>query len=412
MKINSNQNIYKNQYASGTDKNKTLEEKINLPVDSVEIGKGEDSHFTTCRKVWGSVGTAVGAVSGRVATPVLASIAAGSLAGTFLGGPLGTAAGAIAGLGAGVYLELKSKIGRFAGGIMGGAVGSVAGMVASKVPGYEPGETLAKETKGFTFKSLFKKLWHPDYTSHKNITPEEANKVIKDLKPGDLLITNHDGDYKFELAQKFLGKTGNWTHVGLVGDEEHDGKQVLEVLVSANGPVITPTEEVFTRNHHVMVLRPDYKDPESLKATLKEARDYLDRQWFSITKDDIKELKKEVDGGKLEAIKDKKFQEKEELKKELEQAGFTSEEREKILDKSLKKVTYDFSFKLGTDDKLYCQEHAYKAMQKGSPEIKIEPSKFLGMEFLTADDFIDSPHVREVYNTGSNFWINFLSKFH
>ena len=407
MKIN--RNIQNKITLPGKIKNK--KESNPLPEDTVEIGKKEDSHFTTCRKVFGTTGTAAGVAAGRVATPVLASIGAGKLAGSLTGSPWGTVVGAVVGLAAGAFLEYKSRIGRFAGGITGGAIGSATGAVASAIPGYKPSETLKEETKGFTFKSLFKKLWNPQHTSHKLITSEEAQKVIKDLKPGDLIITNHDGDYKFELVQKFTGHTGNWTHVGIVGDEEHDNKNVLEVLVSADGPVITPAEEVFTRNHHVMILRPDYKSPESLKTTLKEARDYLDREWFALTKDNLKELKNEVDTGALKSLENKKFEKKEDLAKELKKAGYNEEDCQKILNKSKQKVTYDFSFKLGTDDELYCQEHAYKAMQKGSPEINITPTSFLGMKLLTADNFIDSPDIKEVYSTGSNFWINFLSKF-
>jgi len=138
--------------------------------------------------------------------PVIGGVA-GAVAGS-TAGPLGTVIGAIAGLGVGSLYEYRSKMGRFAGGMAGAAAGIAASKVATLIPGFKPSKALTEETKGFTFRTLFKKLLSPNYTSHKKITSEEAQKVMKDLKPGDLIITNNDEDYKFELGQKLMGKTG------------------------------------------------------------------------------------------------------------------------------------------------------------------------------------------------------------
>jgi len=317
------------------------------PMDTVTLGEKPISKFDACHNVFGTVGTAAGAVGGRVAVPLASAAIMGAMAGTTAAGPLGTVIGAIAGLGIGALYEYKSKMGRFAGGLVGGAIGIGLGKLAAIVPGYKPGKTLTKETKGFSFRSLFKKLLNPSYTSHKTISSGEARRVIKDMKPGDLIITNHDGDYKFELGQKLLGNSGEWTHIGMMSEKN----TVLEVLISTDGPTESDPEKLFTKNHHVVVLRPNYKDPDSVKKTLKKAREYFG------------------------------------------------------------KADYDFDFRLGTEDRLYCQEFIYKAMRDGAPEVKVKPSRFMGIDYLSADDFINSPDVKQVFNTGSNFWVNLLSKF-
>lgn len=322
------------------------EEAQALPQDKVSIGQHEEiPRSKAIRNVFGAIGTAVGAVLGRIAVGVAGGIA-GAVAGS-TAGPLGTVIGTIAGLGVGSLYEYRSKMGRFGGGMLGGAVGIAASKAATLIPGYTPSKALTEETKGFSYKSLFKKLLSPNYTSHKKISSEEAQEVIKNLKPGDLIITNNDEDYKFELAQKLMGKTGAWTHIGMVSDKN----TVLEVLISTDGPTESDPESLFTSNHHVAILRPDYKNPDSVKGSIKKAREYF---------------------GKAE---------------------------------------YDFDFRLGTEDKLYCQEYIYKALQDGAPEVNVKPSRFMGLDYLSADDFLESPDVKQTWSTGSNFWMNLLSKF-
>jgi hypothetical protein len=181
----------------------------------------------------------------------------------------------------------------------------------------------------------------------KFISHDEAVKLMEGLKPGDLIITNEDGSLKFEMAQKAMGKTGNWTHIGLISDKD----SVLEVLIESDSTVETKLEECITNNHHVIILRPSYKNADEVKKVIDEARSLLG------------------------------------------------------------KVSYDHSFDMKSDDKMYCLEYVYKVMKKGAPGIEVNTFKVLGREVLTADDYIQSKDMKVVKSTGSSFWLNFLSKF-
>lgn len=317
---------------------------LQLPEDTIDLN-GNRENSSACRKAFGTIGAAAGAVLGRAATAIGTGVTAAIILGAL--GPVAAGIGAIAGLALGYKAEAKTKIGRIAGGLIGGAAGSAAGFVTSKLTDFTPGETLAKETQGFTLKGLFQKLRDPKYTSHTKLTREEAEKFMAGLQPGDLIITNDDGDFQFEIAQKLLGKTGNWTHIGLISEKN----SVLEVLIEADGTAETDPMKRFTDNHHVMVLRPKYSSPDDVKKVIDEARSYFG------------------------------------------------------------KVTYDHSFNMKTDDRQYCQEYIYKVMRKASPDIELKSSSLLGLEYVTADNFVNSPDTMQVSSTGSNFWINYLSKF-
>lgn len=314
-------------------------------------------------KACGTIGSAIGAVSGRIT--FLPSIAAikGAVIGGALFGPAGAIVGGVIGAGAGIYGEKKLRAGRVLGGMLGGAIGMGVGKVLDKM-GIKPSKELADETKSFSFPSLFKKLQDPEFTSHKKITAKEAKEIVKSLKPGDLIIGNNDNGFTFEIVQKFIGASGNWTHVAIQAEDN----TVMEVMIpeltdrgdskeghgffeTLNRPYMeNETSEMIQRNHHLIILRPNYKDRETVK--------------------------KVIDTGK-----------------------------------SYKNVQYDMFFNLNSDDKHYCTEFAYKVLGKAAPEIKLKPSSFLGYKFMGADDFIKSPDVQVIYNTGSNFWHNYLSKF-
>ena len=305
------------------------------------IDRSDDS-----QKVWGSIGAMTGALTGRTAVSCLGAVAGVAAAKYFGLGKVAMVLGAAAGLYGGVKLELASRAGRLVGGMVGGAIGSSIGFGLDRL-GVDISDTLAKECKGFSVSSLPKKLLNTHYTSHPKMSGELVEQGVAMARPGDIIITNDDGDFMIELLQKMTGASADWTHNYMV---DSDGT-VMDILLTDNKPTRWELSHAFTDNCHAKILRPKYKDATSLENTLQYARDQFDN------------------------------------------------------------IEYDFKFDLESDDAQYCQEYAYKALKAGAPEIRIEPRSFFGKELVSADEFRDSPDMEEVWSSGSNFWLNWLSHF-
>ncbi|MBS2040946.1 hypothetical protein JST97_38525 [bacterium] len=295
-------------------------------------------------KAAGACGALAGLCAGR-AVPVAATSAGGWVVGQALGGTWGGVAGLALGACAGYLLEKHTRVGRLAGGMVGGALGCAIGSAAGAL-GWQPSAALAKETEGFSLKSLPSKLLNPNYTSHHRLTPEEAAPGMALVQPGDVILTSDDEDFQLELMQKAAGASGNWTHAAIVDEQ----KRTMDIYISTNQPVLNPLGFIFGDNHHVCVLRPRYASPDSITKTLDYAR---------------------------------------------EQFG---------------KITYDHRFNMKDDDKQYCQEYIYKALAHGAPEIHVPMRKPLGHELVLSDEFQNSPDMDLVWSTGSDFKLNFLSK--
>lgn len=310
------------------------------PSDQVDIE-------TSGPKVSGSVGAMVGALSGRTLVSLSGAVG-GAVAASMLGfGGLGMAVAGAAGVAATSYLEQKTKIGRLAGGMIGGTLGMGVGALADGV-GLHSSEMMAKECKGFSLSSLPQKLLDTHYTSHSRLSGDIVAEGVSKAQPGDLIMTNDDGNYMIEILQKLTGGAAHWTHNYMV---DNDGT-VMDILIDQEGPTRWPLEHAFTDNCHAQILRPRYKSAESLEKTLEAARSRFGQ------------------------------------------------------------MGYDFKFDLESDDNQYCQEYAYKAIKDGAPEISIEPRKALFLRnIVSAEEFQESPDIGEVWSTGSNFWINWLSHF-
>ncbi|MEW6281066.1 MAG: YiiX/YebB-like N1pC/P60 family cysteine hydrolase, partial [Candidatus Eremiobacterota bacterium] len=157
--------------------------------------------------------------------------------------------------------------------------------------------------------------------------------------------TSDDASFWMEQAQKAMGFSGDWTHIGMV---DHDGR-VLDILLTENTVRSWPLEFIFTDNCHARVLRPAYATPDHRERALSWARAQIGQ------------------------------------------------------------VTYDWRFSLESDDALYCQEFVQKALRRGG--IEVSAGNVYGLkEFVSADQFSEHPRIEERWSTGSNFWLNWLSK--
>lgn len=332
------------------------------PKDSSEIG-------ASCSQVSGNIGTLAGVVVGRPLVVAAGAVVAGAVAGSVFG-PIGTLVGGALGAYGGYKLEVKTKLGRLLGGLTGGAIGSAVGKVGDWL-GAKPNETLKKECSGFSVSSLPHKLLNVSYTSHHVLGKEVAAEAAAVAQPGDLIITNDEIDFKFELGQKAggllsracealglvpegSGIRANWTHLYTVDK----GEKVIDILLNhdGGGPNHFDVQYPFMDNMHAKILRPAFTSEET-------KNNFLD--WMNA------------------------------------QFG---------------KVGYDLKFDLKSDDKLYCQEYAYKGLKATDPNLEIQPT-YVGIGkwkrgFITADSFDQDPRFKEVWNSGgSNFWVNWMSKF-
>ena len=330
-------------------------------ADTVEL----DSHRN--EKVLGTLGAGIGAITGRLGL-LAVSAKLGAMAGGAVLGPIGAVAGGVVGLGAGAFVEFRDKafkgvevmgrrmpVGRMIGGIVGGVIGSTVGKVLDRLPFNRPklaGETLSQESQGFSLKKLFKNVGDVNYTSRP--TMDEAGKtkeIVEQLKPGDIIMTNSDLWMDFEIPLKLTGARGDWTHTAV-----YDGKgKTIEALAS-QGVVERPVEELIGENHHVRIMRPKYAEGEADKA-IDYARSKLG-------------------------------------------------------------TAYDFKFS-DSDEKIYCIELTQKALSHAAPRIPLQSDKLFwgkfGPNVVTPETFNQaaaaSDDLEVVYDTGSNFNLNYLAKF-
>lgn len=314
-------------------------------------------------RVLGTTLAGAGAIVGRFGTVVGAAMG-GAAVGSVLG-PVGSVAGGILGVAAGAAVEFRDKyfkgieiagkrwpIGRMVGGFVGGVTGAVIGKVLDRLPFGKPklgSDSFNHTARDFSVKKLVSNLSNVKHTSHQ--TMDEAGKtdeILELLKPGDVVMTNNDSWMDFEIPLKLVAVGGDWTHTALYAGE---GK-TIEALGS-RGVVERPARELVGENHHVRVLRPEYPEGGVEKA-ITEAASHVGKP-------------------------------------------------------------YDLGFSLDSDDKMYCIEHTAKALEAGNPDIDLETHRLIagkaGWEFVSPKVFNRSGDFEVVYDTGSKFSQNYMSKF-
>lgn len=261
-----------------------IEGVLKEPVDSFD----KDRDYTANAKALGTIMAGAGALVGRLAIPVLAtSFGAGCLAA--FGGAAAAVGGAV-GLGLGLFAEFRNRryegfvpVGRVLGGLAGGIVGTAAGYGLDKLGLNITNERLRDETKGYSLTKLLGRLTDVSHTSHETLNAEQVATFKSKMKPGDVLVTNHDEFLDIEIPEALLGIGGGWSHTGIyVGDG-----QVVEALWG-QGVIKRPVDDLLTSNHHVRILRPDYEDGQADKA-IEEANSHVGKPYearFNLEGDD------------------------------------------------------------------------------------------------------------------------------
>ena len=237
----------------------------------------ENPSFETYRKVCGASGAARGAVIGHAAM-LVGGAALGATAGANflpLSATIGGLVGGAAGLIAGGYLQAKTLVGRRAGSVAGALVGQALSP-AVKALGVTVSEERAEITKNFGLKRLVKNGGDFFHSSIPSLTPETAKNFVDRLKPGDVVLTKHEGSTIFNLLTYLPSGQYDFNHSILyMGDgkaiEATTGKGVHEFDLA----------EELTHKHHCVAVRPKLEDGQADKviAAAKEMKgkpyDYL-----------------------------------------------------------------------------------------------------------------------------------------
>ncbi len=322
------------------------------PLETVSSGNQEPDFFimeqpndtflkqkeTNPEKFMGGIGATIGAQTGKAVYPVLYGVMGGILGAPL--GPAGVAVGAIAGAAAGEAFEKVSGAGKIIVGMAGGAIGKTAGKIANHL---KETQTTEQNKEPFSMMTLFKQLATDSFRGLRPISDEDKKMFMKNIRPGDIIIMNDDR-IDFEPVEKIAGATGNWTHAAYVKDDKNTIEMWLE------GYRERTIEELLSKNHHMMLLRPDYKDEESREKMSEEIQKYS-------------------------------------------------------------AAKYDFAFDMTSDDKLYCTELIYKSLKAVCPEIHIDPLNINGYKAVSADELVKSKDMSVIASTGSDFKTNFLSRY-
>lgn len=323
-------------------------------LDKFDISEFKDKS-PIYSKVFGTVGAGCAALAGRLTVlPTLGATALGLLGGSFAG-PIGKTAGGIAGACIGLAVEMGKEfkgifpLGRVIGGTFGGIIGSALGFITGKLGLKIPlSKEIVKETNGFSLPKLLKNLPNPCYTSHKKLPKSSYDEIIKIIKPGDVLLTTQDLTLSSEVPEYLLGGKNEGNWIhGAIYAGDDN-------LVESNGYfgeiVARPLKDSIAISEHAIILRPHYKDKKQTEDVIKNSIEHMGKP-------------------------------------------------------------YTFDLNLDRNNGYYCTEFVYYMLKDKAPQLNIETSKVLKINAVTGDDFLKSKDFDIIYNTGSNFIYNYLSKF-
>ncbi|MBM3461480.1 MAG: hypothetical protein FJX76_05215 [Armatimonadetes bacterium] len=327
-------------------------EGVFVPSDVATIATPSGA-LGTAAQAGGAIGAGVGAAVGRLILPTSGAIGGAALGNLAMQAAL-PALPAPIGIGIGIVAGLAAGIAleskTRAGRLVGGFAGGVAGSLAGAtagVIGWQPAPALAKLATTFSVKSLPAKLLDGDHLGYRSLRHDSSAREALKSVLPGDLIVAHHENY-FEAAA-VLTKIG-----GARADYTHLGivtEQGTVIDMVATGPEEIPINK-WLKFTHLAVLRPQYASVDNLMATVEGARSAM-------------------------ATK-----------------------------------TYDSDMSLKNEpEKEYCTEFIYNRLKENAPEIQLEQQSRFGIQFVSPDAFFDSKQVEVMYNSGSNFWLNHLSRY-
>lgn len=244
----------------------------------------ENPSMEVYSKVCGASGAARGAVAGH-AVMLLGGATAGAFAGSALAdaylpgaGTLAAVAGGALGLVAGGVIQAKTMLGRRMGSITGSAIGQAAAPVFHAL-GVDISKQREELTRGHGLMKLIKNGGDFFHSAIPTITPQASKNFVDSLKPGDVVLTKHDGSTIFNLLTYIPSGQYDFNHSILyMGDgkaiEATTGKGVHEFDLA----------EELTHKHHCIAVRTKLEEGQAekvidaAKAMKGKAYDYFFKQ--------------------------------------------------------------------------------------------------------------------------------------
>lgn len=283
--------------------------------------------------------------------------AVGAALGRYLGTPLGlvgvwVASQSLGGVGQLAVTAATAVATPFLrpGRLIGGSIGGTVGYLAGKTAdmlGHQPSRELGEATAGFLLSQVPKRLLATSNSSPRVADQPEAREALAKAQPGDILLGHRTGLHNLSVMTEMAGGDGAYSHVGMVA---MNGK----VLDIHNGPAEENDREDWLKFQHLAILRPRYDSQASIEKTEHRLRTLAQNANYNLS------------------------------------MGIVADQDPQLQ---------------------YCGKFVRQGLESGAPEITVEPTRWMGLEMVLAQDFRKSPDMDTVYDSGSDFWRYHLRHF-
>jgi hypothetical protein len=188
-------------------------------------------------------------------------------------------------------------------------------------------------------------------TTTRTIKPENAAKVLADIRPGDVFVETNNA-YPNWQRMEFLTMGACFTHAAMYEGLDQKGEPMLLEATTGDpsgaGVIRTNLKEYFHGPVQLAIVRPQYATPEDREAALGYMREQLGKP-------------------------------------------------------------YDSKFDFANDDAFACTELVSKALAHMPHPIEVEKTRVLGRDAVAPDSFMTLPNAEVIYTDNASFTRNMAS---